>query len=520
MIETIKLEKFSAVDLSDVFFDSLKSDYPGFEEWFKRKADSGEEAYVQRDEFDQLQAFLYLKVEEGAIEDVTPVMPPKRRLKIGTFKVNGHNTRVGERFFKKAFDFAITTNVEEIYVTIFDRTMQKPLIQKVKNFGFQEYGKKGEELVFVKSLQTDWGNPEKDYPLVHRRNRDKYVLSIKPSYHSRLFPDSSVRGEKYDIVCKPPYSSFFQRTRGLFYYDAYFTAPKKSTLLTLPKSDNAISAVFEYEKGKIVVLPRPYVGENYKTEAAWKKYGKKYLDALFELNHALMACEDSYSLPLWADGIKILDEEDQEKKLEQDLTKLESVKAEIAKREALINQIRRKKILLAASGTTLEEVVKETLQEIGFTLHEAEVGRSDIIASYDGVDVVAEIKGVSKSAAEKHAAQLEKWVAQFIEEKGRSPKALLIVNGYCDTPLSERTEEVFPDQMLKYCKSREHALITTTQLLCLYIEIKDNPECAKERITEMLSCVGKYSRYLDYKKYLRLIEREEDNADERTLKND
>lgn len=326
------------------------------------------------------------------------------------------------------------------------------------------------------------------------------------------FRPTMVRGEKYDIVCKPPYSSFFQRTRGLFYYDAYFTAPKKSTLLTLPKSDNAISAVFEYEKGKIVVLPRPYVGENYKTEAAWKKYGKKYLDALFELNHALMACEDSYSLPLWADGIKILDEEDQEKKLEQDLTKLESVKAEIAKREALINQIRRKKILLAASGTTLEEVVKETLQEIGFTLHEAEVGRSDIIASYDGVDVVAEIKGVSKSAAEKHAAQLEKWVAQFIEEKGRSPKALLIVNGYCDTPLSERTEEVFPDQMLKYCKSREHALITTTQLLCLYIEIKNNPACAKERITELLSCVGKYSRYLDYKKYLRLIEEEKNNV--------
>lgn len=324
------------------------------------------------------------------------------------------------------------------------------------------------------------------------------------------FRPTMVRGEKYDIVCKPPYSSFFQRTRGLFYYDAYFTAPKKSTLLTLPKSDNAISAVFEYEKGKIVVLPRPYVGENYKTEAAWKKYGKKYLDALFELNHALMACEDSYSLPLWADGIKILDEEDQEKNLEQDLKKLENIKAEIAKRETLINKIRRKKILLAASGTMLEEVVKETLQEIGFALHEVEVGRSDITASYDGVDVVAEIKGVSKSAAEKHAAQLEKWVAQFIEEKDHAPKALLIVNGYCDTPLSERTEEVFPDQMLKYCKSREHALITTTQLLCLYIEIKNNPACAKERIAEMLSCVGKYSRYLDYKKYLRLIGKEED----------
>ena len=326
-------------------------------------------------------------------------------------------------------------------------------------------------------------------------------IKIKPTF---------VSGRSVNVVCHSPYSAFFQATREITCYEAFFAAPKEKTLLAMPNSDKAVSAVFEYEKGKIIILPSFCLSVSASSESEEGKYGKIYLDALFELNHALMACEDSYSLPLWADGIKILDEEDQEKNLEQYLEKLENIKAEITNHEALINKIRRKKILLAASGTTLEEVVKETLQEIGFALHEAEVGRSDIIASYDGVDVVAEIKGVSKSAAEKHAAQLEKWVAQFIEEKDHSPKALLIVHGYCDTPLSERTEEVFPDQMLKYCKSREHALITTTQLLCLYIEIKNNPACAKERITELLSCVGKYSRYLDYREYLRLIENEED----------
>lgn len=200
MIETINLEKFSAVDLSDVFFDSLKSDYPGFDNWFNRKAEAGEVAYVQRDEGSLVQAFLYLKIEEEAIEDVTPIMPAKRRLKIGTFKVNGHNTRVGERFFKKAFDFALANNVEEIYVTIFDREMQRPLIEKIKTFGFEEYGTKGEELVFVKSLNADWSNPEKDYPLIHRQGRKKYILGIYPKFHSLIFPDSSVVGERYDVM--------------------------------------------------------------------------------------------------------------------------------------------------------------------------------------------------------------------------------------------------------------------------------------------------------------------------------
>lgn len=266
------------------------------------------------------------------------------------------------------------------------------------------------------------------------------------------FRATMVIGKKYDIVCQPPYSSFFQKTQDLFYYDAYFTATKKSTLLMIPKSDKAISAVYEYGTGKIVVLPRPYARENYKTEDGWKEYGKVYLDALFELNHALRSGTEEFVLPSWTNGIKLPNEQAEETRLVQEETKLRSIEAAIQKRKEQIQRIRRKKMLLAASGTPLEEAVKETLQGIGFSLYEAEPGRSDVIASYDGVDVVAEIKGVSKSAAEKHASQLEKWVSQFIGENEQKPKpkAILIVNGYCDTPLSERTEEVFPDQMLEY----------------------------------------------------------------------
>ena len=209
-------------------------------------------------------------------------------------------------------------------------------------------------------------------------------------------------------------------------------------------------------------------------------------------------------MPLWTEDIKILNEEAEELKLEQEIKKLDVIKTKIKKRKELIDKIKQKKKLIAASGTPLEEIVKETLQEIGFKLCDTEIGRSDVIATYNDIDIVVEIKGVSKSAAEKHGAQLEKWVSQFFEENERSPKPILIVNGFCDTPLTERTEDVFPDQMLKYCQARSHALITTTQLLCLYIEIKTNPTCATERINELLSCVGKYQRYLDPENYLKL----------------
>lgn len=35
----IELKAFSSIDLNDKFFDSLKDDYDGFEDWYKRKAD-------------------------------------------------------------------------------------------------------------------------------------------------------------------------------------------------------------------------------------------------------------------------------------------------------------------------------------------------------------------------------------------------------------------------------------------------------------------------------------------------
>ena len=73
----------------------------------------------------------------------------------------------------------------------------------------------------------------------------------------------------------------------------------------------------------------------------------------------------------------------------------------------------------------------------------------------------------------------------------------------------ERTEEVFPTQMLKYSTSREHTLISTTQLLCLYIDIKSNPDKKDELITEMLSTVGVYNKYSNIEEYLQPIEKDE-----------
>jgi hypothetical protein len=81
---------------------------------------------------------------------------------------------------------------------------------------------------------------------------------------------------------------------------------------------------------------------------------------------------------------------------------------------------------------------------VGGTVTEPKPGREDWKVTFTEGNAVVEVRGVKGSAAERHAAQLEKWVAGGFEETGSAPKEILIVNTWRETPLVERTEPSFP----------------------------------------------------------------------------
>jgi predicted GNAT family N-acyltransferase len=126
-------KQFKDINLNDPFFDSLKSDYPEFVDWFRRKSE--EYAYVFEDSDNTIDGFLYLKPENEELDDIDEPLPKKPRLKIGTFKINSHGTRLGERFMKKSFDIAFDHEVKEIYVTLFEKQTQ--LIRLFEKYGFE-----------------------------------------------------------------------------------------------------------------------------------------------------------------------------------------------------------------------------------------------------------------------------------------------------------------------------------------------------------------------------------------------
>ena len=203
----LQVQRFSDIDLNDSFFDSLRASYPEFNEWYNKKAAAGATAYCYYVD-NELKDFLYLKIEEEELSDLTPVLPAKKRLKVGTFKVDNedrHTTR-GERFMKKIMDMAIAEDVDEIYVTMFPTEELQGLIRMFEKFGFSHIADKpheggNAEYVLIKGMTTHVDDFKLDYPFVKKASSNKYVLSIVPEFHTHLFPDSILKNEKkYDLI--------------------------------------------------------------------------------------------------------------------------------------------------------------------------------------------------------------------------------------------------------------------------------------------------------------------------------
>lgn len=198
---TVEKVFFGNIEVSDPFFDSFRIAYNGFDNWFNRKCD--EEAYISRSDNGHILGFLYLKTEgiEENYSDIDPPFAPKRRLKVGTFKVESTGFRLGERFVKIIFDNAQKRNVDEIYVTLFtNRSELIALKELLIRWGFFSYGIKHNgvqnEEVLVKHLRVmvDGASPKLNYPNFSY-SCNKFIMPILPKYHTTLLPDSQLNTE-------------------------------------------------------------------------------------------------------------------------------------------------------------------------------------------------------------------------------------------------------------------------------------------------------------------------------------
>lgn len=191
-----------SLNLKDPFFDTLKADYPEFEDWFKGKARSGLYGLVYLEEDGRIGAFLLLK-HEGEMVNCRPPLEAKPRVKISTLKVTHQGYKIGELFVKIAVQEAVQNNVNEIYLTHFTKRDDE-LVQLIEEYGFHKVAEnERREDVFLKSIHPTSSRASSlssntvnndYYPSFYDGNGvKKFIVPILPTYHDRLFVDYAGR---------------------------------------------------------------------------------------------------------------------------------------------------------------------------------------------------------------------------------------------------------------------------------------------------------------------------------------
>ena len=103
-------KSLSNIDVSDIFFDSLRNDYPNFNEWFLRKKKENYYAYVTMDKNNKLLSFLMLKEENyQELNDVVKKfdLVNKKFLKVSTFKVSYTGNGIGNKYLNEGYEVSL-----------------------------------------------------------------------------------------------------------------------------------------------------------------------------------------------------------------------------------------------------------------------------------------------------------------------------------------------------------------------------------------------------------------------------
>jgi len=309
--------------------------------------------------------------------------------------------------------------------------------------------------------------------------------------------------------------SLLRKYKNKLLYEATIVNPPGSILAHVAGTNRAVSSIHRSKAGGyLIMLPAidlrvENVDDSDEEADEWiseaPEFQKDLLAAIEQLSGSR-----SISRPSWAEQYATTEQEHLRAEIVKQQSQIESARARLAELQQQREVAEAKDQLFLGSGRALELEVKNVLEVLGGTVTDPLPGRDDWKVSFPEGDAVVEVKGVAKSAAEKHAAQLEKWVAADFEEKGKAPKGILVVNTWRTLPLTERTEEDFPSQMLPYCKSREHCLITGLQLFLILAEVTKDRDRASYWRNLLLETSGPVPGLDDWQSVIQVTKPDDD----------
>lgn len=319
------------------------------------------------------------------------------------------------------------------------------------------------------------------------------VLKDMPFHYFVPVPELSTdvrEGKEINVLPSTPFSDLMEKYKDHFHYKSYFKGKPGKTIAETPHTRFPLA----FWDDNCVFLPSP----TRTIKEVEKEFFNDLKDTLIELRSSIK----QFALPEWTNTFHLLNETQIKKEILQHQSQIDELAVQLKEKESDLIDVIKYKYLFTSSGNELESVVKEVFIKIGFEVLQGEEYREDLVIKYGNNIAVVEIKGVSGSAAEKHAAQLEKWAAGYFEKTGVAPKPILIVNAFKDLPLDKRVDKPFPHQMLSYSKSRSHCLLTTLQLFGILNDILKDIERKDALIASIFSTSGLYEGFNEWSSFI------------------
>ncbi|MDE2223157.1 MAG: GNAT family N-acetyltransferase [Candidatus Omnitrophica bacterium] len=182
------------------FFDSLREDYSGFDNWFVKSCKTQHrKCYVIKPNQVNFQIAGLCIIKE---EDVEPTSGSKAKvLKLCTFKVapEFEGNKYGELLLKTIFDYVEVNKYDYTYFTVKEKHQR--LMQFASDFGFEKIEHSKEEWIMLKRFKYSQkeldGLSALDFHIKFGPFRTRfdtnfsYIIPIKPEYHKVLFPETS-----------------------------------------------------------------------------------------------------------------------------------------------------------------------------------------------------------------------------------------------------------------------------------------------------------------------------------------
>lgn len=196
--------------------------------------------------------------------------------------------------------------------------------------------------------------------------------------------------------------------------------------------------------------------------------------------------------PSWVNNIEIPGEASCKRELSKGTANLKKAEANVKKLEASLHEIRKYKRLLYDTGLSLQNISKQTLEELGAKIKPSIV-TDEFIIEVGNREALIEVKGNTGNVSKRDIAQLITDLGEHLEATDNDIKGILIGNAWRLLPLEDRDikdKPLFTRNVVRIAENRDIGLISTVELFGVYCKVLEQPDCRSEILDKIIGSKG------------------------------